>query len=243
MNNTLKWIFIPFLLSVSISASLFMIIESGSFFQKLYHTENSLLNMGYWAAGLNEIFMAVMAAVWLPDIIKKNRKEKIHPGNYLFKFLLIFLFLTTVLGSSFNTVFPIMGRIQVYQNNDKIIGILQAQVQDNNLSLNTFVQQKQRVNSALSVKRQIQTREELKNLLKSQKPVFGLWVEAIVIIVIRFGVQLANLSCIWLTGWIYRQPLKKSNQQLIVSPIKEENGISVGTNQIFFQKQTCEENN
>ncbi len=162
---------------------------------------------------MNEVFMGIMAGVWLPDIQKKNR-TKVHPVNFLFKFLLVFLFITTVCGSSFNTVFPVMETIQAEQNKKKIINILQSQVEDNRNSLKTFSNQNQRANSAISVRNQIKTKDELKTMLSQQKLIFNLWLEVFIIVFIRFGVQLANLSCIWLAGWIYRQPTKTENLDL-----------------------------
>ncbi len=209
MERITKPVFIILLLSISITASIFMIIESGSFFQGLYKADSSISFMGYWAAFLNEIFMGVMAAVWLPG--KKDKQgEKIHPLNVLFKILLVFLFITTVCGSSLKTVFPLYGVVQQQENQKKVVQILQSQVKDNRQSLEAFVQQNQRVNAALSVRNQVKIKEELKNILINQKSIFGLWVEILIVLFIRFGVQLANLSCIWLAGWVYRQPLQKT---------------------------------
>lgn len=205
MTRPIKISFIVLLLAISISASIFMIVESGSFFQNLYQSKNSIGFMGYWAAFLNEVFMGIMAAVWLP---KNNdpRKEKSHPINYFFKALLVFLFVTTVCGASLKTVFPLMDQIQSQRNQNSVIDLLETQVKDNEQSLNAFVQQNQRVNSALAVKNQIKVKSELKKLIADRQSTFQLWFEVFVIVLLRFGVQLSNLSCIWLAGWVYRQP-------------------------------------
>ncbi|MCG8335584.1 MAG: hypothetical protein MJE63_13775 [Proteobacteria bacterium] len=210
MERLTKPLFIFLLLSISISASVFMIIESGSFFQDLYKAESSLSFMGYWAAFLNEVFMGIMAAVWIPG--KKNKLgESLHPINVLFKLLLIFLFVTTVCGSSLKTAYPLYATVQKQNNQKEVIKVLHSQINDNNKSLNAFVLQNQRTNAALSVRNQIKIKEELKQMLANQESTFGLWLEISIIILIRFGVQLANLSCIWLAGWVYRQPSKTRN--------------------------------
>lgn len=205
MNNPVKWTFISFLFLICISASLFMILESGTFFQRLYKDHDVFTYMGYWAAFLNEIFMAIMAGVWLPARSRKG-KSKTHPLNFLFKGILIFLFITTVCGASLNTVTPLIEGLQKETNNERVIDVLQSQVDDHQKSLETFAQQNQRVNSAITVRNQVKTKEELKNLLSDRQSTFTLWVEIIAVVLIRFGVQLANLCCVWLCGWIYRQP-------------------------------------
>ncbi len=239
MNRLLQWISIPGLLLVSISASLFMIIESGAFYQKLYQTDSSFLNMGYWAAGLNEIFMAIMAGIRLPDI-KKSNQVKINPVNFFFKFLLVLLFVTTVGGASFNVIVPIMNDIQSQRNNEEIIHVLQTQVSDNEKSLETFARQNQKTNSVLSVRSQVRTKEELKNTIRNRTLVFYLWFELVFVVVLRFGVQLANLSCIWLAGWILRflvesspKPLVALKEQAVRPVIRKNNGQEENTNVIL----------
>ncbi|MBU2512729.1 hypothetical protein KJ966_15435 [bacterium] len=167
---------------------------------------NSFAYMGYWAAFLNEVFMGIMAGVWLPGKMTKNG-AKPHPINFLFKFLLVFLFLTTVCGSSMNAIYPLINIIQKQNNNEKVIEILHSQARDNETSLKTFVEQNQRTNSAISVRNQDKTKTEMKQLYSQRKSTFNLWVQIITIILIRFGVQMANLCCIWLVGWIYSKPV------------------------------------
>ena len=125
-----KLIFITFLLSVSISASVFMIIEPGSFFQNLYKSRDVVSFMGYWAAFLNEIFMAIMAGVRLPG---KNETDSLtfHPVNIFFKTLLVLLFMTTVFGSSMNTIYPLVNTLHKQNNIKQVIRILESQVIDN----------------------------------------------------------------------------------------------------------------
>ncbi len=199
-----------------------MIIESGSFFQGLYDTESSLSFMGYWAAFLNEVFMGIMAAVWIPGR-KDKFGESLHPVNVLFKLLLVFLFITTVCGSSLKTAYPLYATLQKQNNQKEVIKVLLSQVDDNNKSLNAFIQQNQRTNAALSVRNQLKIKEELKEKLANQKSTFGLWLEISIVILIRFGVQLANLSCIWLAGWVYRQPSKRKNIESEQNQTEQEN--------------------
>ena len=205
MQPAFKWLFIFGLILVSILASVFMILESGSFYQRLYPKDYGFFQLGFLAATLNEVFMAIMAGVWLPGK-KKNGKEKGHPVNFFFRLLLILLFITTVGGASFNLVEEKISLLQNNAVNHEVIDVLRSQVNDNQESLSTFVQQKQRLNSVLTVRQQQETKERLILALKKQEPKQTLWVEIIFVILLRFGVQLANLSSVWLAGWLFRVP-------------------------------------
>src|SRR3989339_1902842 len=99
MASFKKGLFILGLLVVSLTASAFMVLEAGYYYQSLY-PQSSFGYMGYLAATLNEAFMAIMAGVWLPGKVR----GKGHPVNFLFRFLLILLFFTTVGGASFNAI-------------------------------------------------------------------------------------------------------------------------------------------
>ena len=99
MHPFLRWNLIFWLLGISLLASAFMVLEAGYYYQSLY-PQSSFGYMGYLAATLNEAFMAIMAGVWLPGKVR----GKGHPVNFLFRFLLILLFFTTVGGASFNAI-------------------------------------------------------------------------------------------------------------------------------------------
>ncbi len=199
-----QWIYLFLLLSVSTSASLFIIVESGEFYQQLYPQKTGGISMGYWAAGLNEIFMAIMAAVWIPNSEKKKKGTGFHFMNLVFKCLLILLFLTTIGGASFQITQKTMSEIQKQENNRRIANLLKTQINDNTKSLDIFTAQNQRINSALSVRRQNKTKDELKQIFRDEKVGFILWVQLIFLILLRFVIQFANLCCVWLAGWVYR---------------------------------------
>ena len=201
-NKFIRSIYIIGLLLISFFASSFMVLESGEFYQSFYPSSN-FFQMGYLAALLNEIFIAVMAAVWLPDIRKTNSK-KVHPANYLFKAILLLLFATTVFAASFNVISPILKTIQKQHNIKDIENILLTQVEDHKLSLSTFSKQNQRTNSAITTRNQIKTKEKLIEKLEQRKPLFNLYIDVFFLFSLRFGIQLANLCCVWLVGWTYR---------------------------------------
>ena len=184
MHPVLKWAVIFGLLLISLAASIFMILESGSFYQKLYPKDYGFVQLGFLAATLNEVFMAVMAGVWLPGKTKKG-KIKGHPINYFFRLLLILLFITTVGGASFNLVYNKFETLQNQNNHKEVIAILQSQIRDNQSSLKTFVKQNQRVNSVLAVRQQHATKERLIQEMAKSKSATTLWFEIIFIIMLR----------------------------------------------------------
>ncbi|MDT8447781.1 MAG: hypothetical protein RRB13_12900 [bacterium] len=193
-------LFVALLLVVSLTASAFMVLEAGQFYQSLY--QSALFPfMGYLAATLNEAFMAVMAAVWIPG----KSRSKGHPINYLFRGLLALLFLTTVGGASFNAIDGHLKALEAQASNAEVIEVLRGQIEDHEKSLQTFVAQHQPINSALTVRRQAETKAQLMEALAQQKATTGLWAEVLFLVVLRVAVQMANLSCIWLAGWTWRR--------------------------------------
>jgi len=210
-NNFIRSFYIIGLLLVSFFASSFMVLESGEFYQSFYPSTN-FYQMGYIAAFLNEIFIAIMAGVWLPDLKKTNNK-KVHPANYLFKAILLLLFATTVFSASFNVISPILKSIQKQRNIEDIENVLLTQVEDHKLSLSTFSKQNQRTNSAITTRNQIKTKAKLIEKLEQKKPLFNLYIEAIFLFLLRFGIQVANLCCVWLVGWTYRYNRVQNKQK------------------------------
>ena len=200
MASFKKGLFILGLLVVSLTASAFMVLEAGHYYQSLY-PQSSFGYMGYLAATLNEAFMAIMAGVWLPGKVR----GKGHPVNFLFRFLLVLLFLTTVGGASFNAISEHLALLEGQANNRAVVEILKSQIEDHEKSLATFSEQRQKMNSALTVRNQLATKQKLVEAMEHQKAVTGLWLQVIFLVVLRVAVQLANLSCVWLIGWIWRR--------------------------------------
>jgi len=231
MEKLKKSLFLFMLLVVSLTASGFMVIEAGHFYQGLY-TTSQFGSMGYLAAGLNEAFMAIMAGVWLPG----RTKAKGHPVNFLFRFLVILLFLTTVGGACFNAIETHLAKIASQTNNQEILDVLRSQVADHAKSIDTFAAQHQPVNSAITVRNQVATKQLLIDTLQKQQSVSGLWIEVVFLVVLRFAVQLANLTCVWLIGWIWRQKSAHPSQRPVAEKLSSRGmtaGLAVGAHTPF----------
>ncbi len=198
MHSFLRWNLIFGLICVSLVASLFMILEAGSFYQRLYPEQIGWIPLGFLAAGLNEVFMSIMAGA------KLEHQGKPHPINYFFRFLMLLLFITTVGGASFNLVYDKIQIIQDQTSHQKVIELLKKQIEDQEKNFATFIQQNQRLNTAVTAKRKAEARQALIQAVRKNKPLSSLWFEVIFILTLRLGVQMANLSCVWLAGWLYR---------------------------------------
>jgi hypothetical protein len=94
-----------------ISASLFMIMESGEYYQKFY--KNSY--QGYWAAFLVESFLAITAILHFKD----NKML-----NFFIKLMMIPLLLVVVSGVSLKVVTPLVKELAQIKSNNKLINVL-----------------------------------------------------------------------------------------------------------------------
>ena len=181
-----------------------MVLESSEFFERFY-TGNSK-NFGFISAFLNEVFLVIMASVWVPAI-QKGEKKKFHPANILIKGLVILLFFNTVGGASLNTVQKKLATIQEQKNRIEVLKILESQIGDQQENIDTFIGQEQRVNTVLATRKLNEIKEELKKLQTNQQSTFSLWVDILFISFVRFAIQLANITSVWLASWLYRNPL------------------------------------
>lgn len=205
-NNQIffRWLFIFALLATAFFASWFMVIESAGFYNRFYEAGEQW-DLGLWAAVLNEVFLLIMAAVWLPAIQTKHR-QMVHPANILVKLLVVFLFFNTVGGASFNVIQHKLVEIQQQANRIQVLEVLERQIQAQKESFEVFAEQNQRLNTAISVRELQRVTEELKDLQSKQQSTVALWLDIALLALLRFSIQLANITAVWLAGWLYRQP-------------------------------------
>ena len=115
-NLVFRVVFISILVCVCFVASSFMVLESSEFFERFY-TEEGRKNFGFISALLNEVFLVIMASVWVPAI-QRGEIKKFHPvlvlmscqGNWglssVLKGLVVLLFINKVGGASLNSRHP-----------------------------------------------------------------------------------------------------------------------------------------
>ncbi len=219
INITFRLIFIAILAIVCLCASSFMVLESSEFFERFYLAEDSK-NFGFVSALLNEVFLVIMASVWVPAI-RKGESKKFHPANILIKGLVILLFVNTVGGASLNTVQKKLTVIQEQKNRIEVLSILQSQIEDQQRNINTFRGQNQKTNTVLATRKLNEVKEELKKLQTSRQSSATLWLDILLITLVRFTIQLANITAVWLASWLYRtMPLAKQ-MPLLTLPLVE----------------------
>ena len=248
INITFRLIFIAILAIVCLCASSFMVLESSEFFERFYLAEDSK-NFGFVSALLNEVFLVIMASVWVPAI-RKGESKKFHPANILIKGLVILLFVNTVGGASLNTVQKKLTVIQEQKNRIEVLSILQSQIEDQQRNINTFRGQNQKTNTVLATRKLNEVKEELKKLQTSRQSSAALWLDILLITLVRFTIQLANITAVWLASWLYRtmplakqiplltknlplEPQKRAKKNLNLTPIKNN---SISSKKLYKKK-------
>ncbi len=233
-NLVFRIIFISILVCVCLVASSFMVLESSEFFERFY-TEADSKNFGFISAFLNEVFLVIMASVWVPAI-QRGEKKKFHPANILIKGLVILLFINTVGGASLNTVQKKLATIQEQKNRIGILQILESQIEDQQENIDTFIGQEQRINTVLATRKLNEIKEELKKLQTSQQSTFSLWIDILFISFVRFAIQLANITSVWLASWLYRNPLSNPLRDPLLHTYKPSVAPKLSNKKIAFSK-------
>ncbi|MCG8336728.1 MAG: hypothetical protein MJE63_19655, partial [Proteobacteria bacterium] len=172
---------LPFLLLVAvISASLFMIVESGEYYSRFYDNDYQ----GYWAALLVEGFLAIAAVMHL------DKHKKL---NFCIKIAMIPLFLVVVGGASLKVASPIMTELAKAKAQEKLV--IQLDKINEQSEVHLALLQGQKTNTALAIKHQRQVSNQLISELKDKPstPVWMLWIVIGFSTFLRMSVQLANL--------------------------------------------------
>lgn len=196
-------LFIFILVSTSIAASIFMIIESADFYARFYKGEQGK-EFGLFAAILNETFLVIMSAVWLPKV-KFGGFNLLHPGNLFIKLLMVVLFLNTVGGATFNVIEENLNELSEQQNLIKVLKLREEQLVSAKKKLDVFIEQNQPINTAIAARELAEVQSALVELQKNSKSKTTLWIDIIVLTFLRLSIQLSNITCIWIASWIYRQ--------------------------------------
>ena len=204
-NLVFRVVFISILVCVCFVASSFMVLESSEFFERFY-TEEGRKNFGFISALLNEVFLVIMASVWVPAI-QRGEIKKFHPANVLIKGLVVLLFINTVGGASLNTVQKKLTIIQEQKNRIEVLKILESQIKDQQKNINTFVGQDSKIVTQFYPRKLNEIKEEIKTLQRKTVYFFFMGRFILFISFVRFAIQLANITSVWLASWLYRNPL------------------------------------
>ena len=191
--------YLPVLLLVSIvSASLFMIVESGDYYSTFYPNKYQ----GYWAAFLVEAFLAIAAMLYV-----SNKKFL----NFCIKIVMIPLFFVVVGGASLKVASPLLTQLAKVETQNELVDLLKQQNQQANIHLAKL--DGQRVNTALAVKhqRQISSRLAMEIKNKTSAP-WMIWIVILFSTFLRLSIQLANLVFAHSLGQLWRSRSKPGLQ-------------------------------
>ncbi len=174
-----------------VSASAFIISESGHFFTSWYPGAEY---KGYFAAGLLEVFLAIAAAAHF-----QGRKGL----NRVVKTIMVFLFVSVLAGASFNLIVPMLKEYHRIKQHHKLVVFLEAEHKQNQAALEAVKGQK--INTALAIKQQKESNRQYKEELK--KETNSPWAVLSVLVMtvfMRFALQTTNLVFAYSFGILWR---------------------------------------
>lgn len=191
-----KTFFLTVLITIICSASFFMITESARYYKFFYNT-------GAWQpiylAGLLELFVLVLATI------------KIKAKWYFIsiqKVIMVGIFGAIIFAAGMQAINPTLESLTQINREQDLVNILKDEVQDLKKDKETFVDQKQKRNTAIAAIERRKIIDDLTSILKQNITTNTGRVALINIILlffIRFLVQLANIFCATLLGNYYRE--------------------------------------
>jgi hypothetical protein len=178
------------LFGLCVFGSSFMIWESSSYYQQLYNLAGFPKVAGLCLATLSEVFLITLT-VSMPD--NKDSKWK----KYLFLLIISLMYLLSVFGAGASIGKPMFKQWSQSTQKEKLYEILMKEQQSIQSELLLFQEQKQKLNSAVTVKESRRSFQELKNHLNTESPINSIMVkiELSVLWALRVLIQLANLLC------------------------------------------------
>jgi hypothetical protein len=207
--ENLKRISVNFILaSLCIGASTYMVLESSGYYQNLYRMVGLSSSIGIFTAILSEAFQLVLVMA-LPD--GKDSKGT----RFLILIIVLLIYLASVFAAGMNVAKPLITQWNQSFQKEKLYEVLQKEQQTLSGELELFRDQRQKVNSALTIRASRENFQEIKDHLKKETLINTslIQIELIVLWGLRILLQLANLFCgrLLANNWKYRKALGKSN--------------------------------
>ena len=196
---------------LGVITAVFMITEAGEYYNSLYKKDLdfgfAVFGVGYLVAFLIEAFLAIMPIARFNTIETSRVKARIFDGFRWF--LIIMLFTVAVGGASLRLVRPRLAEISAIGFNSKIIELLEKQQTISKGAIETFKDQKQRTNTALAFKEFSKASGVLRSTLiemkrKTVPDTIGSIVDIVIVVWIRVVLQIANIVCFWMVGYVFR---------------------------------------
>jgi hypothetical protein len=197
-----KPLFITLLATLILSTSAFLIMESSKYYTQFYPTA--------W----QPLFLAVLLESFVITLAMA-RVYKL-PLRVVQKILMLSVFSIIVMTASLHHVAPIINSISQSKSQDKIASIVKEEMQNLKDDLAIFDKQKQKLNTALSVKRRHSVFKSLLRTVNQQKHVsVAVYFDIAILIAIRLILQCCNLFCASMLGSYYRKPVLKLKKNRI----------------------------
>ena len=190
-----KKLFLILLLSLILSTSIFLVIESAKYYNSFFvHVWK-----GLFLAILLESFVLTLA------ITKVYRL----PLRIVQKTLMLSVFVIIVLTASLYHVNPIIESISKSKSQNEMSAIIKDEILNLKKDLLLFDKQKQRLNTAKSANRRYNTFRSLLSVVNEKEDVsIALYLDIAILILIRLVLQTCNLFCAGMFGSYYRIGMK-----------------------------------
>ena len=178
------------LATLCLAGSSYIVLESAGYYQKLYILADLPGEMGWYTAILSEAFQ-FMLVILLP-----TRKENRIRWHALLV-IIVLIYTITIFSAGMNVGKPFIEKWNRSKTNDKLYSILLEEQKALNGQIKLLHDQKQKLNTVISIKAGRHSFQEIKNHLKKELPVDStlIQVELAALWLLRILIQLANLFC------------------------------------------------
>jgi len=197
-----KKLFLILLLSLILSTSVFLVIESAKYYNSFF----THVWKGLFLAILLEAFVLTLA------ITKMYRL----PLRIIQKTLMLSVFIIIVFTASLYHVNPIIEFIAKSKSSNEVSVIIKDEILNLKEDLLLFDKQKQRLNTAKSANRRYDTFKSLLSVVNEKEDIsIALYLDIAILILIRLVLQTCNLFCAGMLGSYYRINRKREDEYCI----------------------------
>lgn len=189
-----KNLFQILLLSLVLSASTFLVLESTKYYN------------GFFTQTWKSLFLAIL----LEAFVLTLAVTKVYrlPLRIIQKTLMLSVFVIIVFTASLHHVNPIIESISNAKRTDDVSSIIKEEMNNLKEDLKVFDKQKQKLNTAKSANRRYESfRGLLLNVEKKDDVSIALYLDIFILIAIRLILQTCNLFCAGMLGSYYRSGL------------------------------------
>jgi len=199
-------LFLILLLSLILSTSLFLVIESAKYYS------------GFYSSNWQSLFLAILLEAFV--LVLAITKVYRLPLRIIQKVLMLSVFVIIVFTASLYHVNPIIELISKSDNTEKIEKLIKEEMKSLKEDLLIFDKQKQKLNTAIAANRRHDSlRSLISSLNKKEDVSYALYLDIGILILIRLVLQTCNLFCASMFGSYYRTgvriPVRKKIKQEI----------------------------